>query len=572
MGFPQDGGGAQRPREEEQEGDKDEELVIVHFNDVYNVEPRQQEPVGGAARFVSAVRSLPSPLVLFSGDAFGPSLLSTALTRGGQMPPVLNAAGVGGACLGNHDLDFGLEQLSTLMAECSFPWLCANILDASTMQPLPGLQRSLLLKWRGWRVGLIGLVEREWLDTLGAVEPEDLAYVDFVTEGRRLAEALRSDEGADVVIALTHMRDNNDERLAREAGDLIDLVLGGHDHHYSTRTVNNALIVKSGTDFREFTVLRLRRTHNTDAPTNNINGNGNHSKGRFSVTHERVEVTKAVPEDPQIKEVVDGFLDAMGRQLDEPVGIVAVGFASIRLRETNAGSLVCDIAREGICGAADCALFNSGTFRSDAVHGPGAVTGRDLLALLPMMDVVVLVEMSGEQLLEALENGVSGIALTFDAAKPPGSRLLRDSVLVNNAPIDLTRTYKVATKEYLLEGRDGYDVLKGCKVLVDGETGPTLPQLLRKHFAALAVLNNWHPPQDPGVARAAARFLARGHAVSSHDNKSHDGHHHHAGDHLAHVNAAQYACRPPRAGKRIVCLNKAVEPTEPLEEGEGEGG
>lgn len=55
----------------------EDSIVIVHFNDVYNVEPRQSpEPIGGAARFCTAVKSLQhlNPLILFSGDAFSPSM------------------------------------------------------------------------------------------------------------------------------------------------------------------------------------------------------------------------------------------------------------------------------------------------------------------------------------------------------------------------------------------------------------------------------------------------------------------------------------------------------------------
>ena len=68
-------------------------LVILHFNDVYNIDEQQKEPVGGAARFASMIKSLNDPLVLFSGDAFNPSTLST-VTKGKQMPPILNAFGV----------------------------------------------------------------------------------------------------------------------------------------------------------------------------------------------------------------------------------------------------------------------------------------------------------------------------------------------------------------------------------------------------------------------------------------------------------------------------------------------
>jgi 5'-nucleotidase len=74
---------------------------------VYNIESRAVEPVGGAARMAAAMKALrhENPLVLFSGDCLNPSLMS-AFTRGEQMVPVLNALGVHAAAVGNHDCAF----------------------------------------------------------------------------------------------------------------------------------------------------------------------------------------------------------------------------------------------------------------------------------------------------------------------------------------------------------------------------------------------------------------------------------------------------------------------------------
>lgn len=104
-------------------------LTILHFNDVYNIDGDPD-----AACFVGQVKALAArldPLVLFSGDAYNPSLMST-ITLGKQMVPVLNAAGVRAACVGNHEFDFGVDVFEGLAADCQFPWLLANVLDAAT--------------------------------------------------------------------------------------------------------------------------------------------------------------------------------------------------------------------------------------------------------------------------------------------------------------------------------------------------------------------------------------------------------------------------------------------------------
>lgn len=86
-----------------------------------------------------------------------------------------------------------------------------------------------------FQIGIIGLVEEEWLATLATIDAEQVEFRDFVAEGRRLAQLLKGPHHhCDYVIALTHMRFPNDCRLAENV-DEIDLILGGHDHVYDVR-------------------------------------------------------------------------------------------------------------------------------------------------------------------------------------------------------------------------------------------------------------------------------------------------------------------------------------------------
>ena len=113
-----------------------------------------------------------------------------------------------------------------------------------------------------------------------------------------------------------------------------------------------------------------------------------------------------------------------------------------------------------------------------------------------MVDSVSMLEVKGQQLIQALENGVSqypklegrfpqvsGIHFSFDPSKPSGSRVCPDSVLVNGRPVELNHSYKLVTKGYIAQGRDGYDVFKQCRVLVSEEEGPILASIVRNHFS-----------------------------------------------------------------------------------------
>ena len=86
------------------------------------------------------------------------------------------------ACIGNHDFDHGLEPLAGLLESCDFPWLLSNVFDADTGLPLGGAMETHVLDWQGRRIGLMGLVEPDWMATLAAIEEDAIKYVDFVEQ------------------------------------------------------------------------------------------------------------------------------------------------------------------------------------------------------------------------------------------------------------------------------------------------------------------------------------------------------------------------------------------------------
>ncbi|GBP80721.1 hypothetical protein EVAR_57192_1, partial [Eumeta japonica] len=302
-------------------------VLIVHYNDVYNIEQttseysfdkEDTEPVGGALRFSTAVKALHNPLVLFSGDAFSPSMY------------------------------FGLETLSNLVAQCNFPWLMSNVIDNETGRPLGDGKITHALVYNGHKIGLIGLVEQEWLDTLATINPEEVTFIDFLQAGSKLASQLKQ-EGCEYVIALTHMRTPNDIKLAEGCNE-IDLILGGHDHVYEVIEVNNKYIVKSGTDFRQFSKITISFENDTTR-----------------VDIHDVHVTSLYPEDPVLKEKVEKYSSLIEGKMDEVLGKFCVPlegrFSSIRRAESNLGNWVCDVLLAAT--GADLVVINSGTFRSD---------------------------------------------------------------------------------------------------------------------------------------------------------------------------------------------------------------
>lgn len=467
------------------ENEKINKLRIIHFNDVYNIESRRQEPCGGASRFINILNNLinENTLVFFSGDAFSPSNLSN-LFKGKQMCEILNHCSINAACLGNHDFDFGKDSLDNLVRECKFPWLLSNVKDSLTNETLCGSLVYHIEHINNLKIGIIGLVEEEWINTLGTIDTDELNYEPFLLSGNRLSLELKEKHSCDLVIALTHMRLPNDLILANKIKH-IDLILGGHDHSYYCEYVNNSKwLIKSGCDFRELTCIELN--------------------GKKIKKIEKYIVDSLVEENKNISNIINKYLAELDRQLDVILGEVKVDldgrFDLIRKQETNLGNFICDIILSRV--DADCCLLNGGSFRSDTIHPKGQFKIRDLKSILPFEDNLVVIEVTGQKLYEALENGVSqyptlegrfpqigGMRFEFDPYKPCYSRINPSKVEIKDSTLDLNKLYKLCTKKYLFNGKDGYISFKNSKVIIDDEQMPPLFNIVQDYFNTIKLLN-----------------------------------------------------------------------------------
>lgn len=178
----------------------------------------------------------------------------------------------------------------------------------------------------------------------------------------------------------------------------------------------------------------------------------------------------------------------LGKVIGECTTELDARAAFLRTSETSIGNFVSDVMREEF--GADVAIMNSGTIRSDNVYAPGPITMKTMLQMFPFEDVMVVVRVSGADVLAGLENGVSkypahegrfpqvsGLRFTFDPARPPGSRVT--DVSVGGRPLELDKSYSMVTKPYMLEGKDGYECFQGKEFIVDKENGQLLTLMIR---------------------------------------------------------------------------------------------
>eukprot|EP00063_Salmo_salar_P051791 XP_014026626.1 PREDICTED: trifunctional nucleotide phosphoesterase protein YfkN-like isoform X3 [Salmo salar] len=286
---------------------------------------------------------------------------------------------------------------------------------------------SSILEWNGLKIAFMGLVEEDWLDTLGTVDKNNIKYIDYVETADRLSAELR-DKGVDLGIALTHTRWHNDVRLASESNG-VDLILGGHGHEYGVLEVNGILIVKSGSEFRYLS--------KSDGVKD--------QDGTFKYSCEKIATMKDLEEDAEIQQSVKGYTDNMQHMFGKVLCHIEVAldghYAAVRRAECSLGNLIIYAMLEAT--RAEVAFLNSGTLRFDLLHPVGPLTMHDLLQILHINDLVLVVEATGQQLFEGLENGVrnypaldgrfpqvSGIQFGFDPNGKPGHRVIAETVKV----------------------------------------------------------------------------------------------------------------------------------------------
>jgi 2',3'-cyclic-nucleotide 2'-phosphodiesterase (5'-nucleotidase family) len=439
-------------------------LTFLHLNDIYEHLPRDGR--GGLAEIATLIArergAAPGPVFLtFGGDLISPSLASS-ITEGAHMIGIFNALGTDVAVLGNHEFDFGPVVTAQRIGESRFPWLGANVLGADG-RPFGGAVATVIRQAGPLRIGFAGVL------TAATPRVSRAPGIDFTPELPALqaaAAALRA-EGADLVVALTHLDLEQDREAQRLPG--IDLVLGGHDHDPAGLLERDVLMLKAGSDAHWLGVVELAVEHGEGRPA------------RVTQVGWRMLPNVGTPPDPAIAPMVAEVETLLDGALGEPLARLAAPLdsrtATVRGREAAIGNLFADALRAHL--SADVALINGGGLRGNREYPVGhALTRRDLVAEAPFGNVVMALELTGAELLQVLRNGVSrvedldgrfpqvsGLRFSYDPRAPRDDRVRE--VTVGGAPLDPARRYRLATTDYLRQGKDGYELLAQVPVLVD---------------------------------------------------------------------------------------------------------
>ena len=481
---------------EAQEGN---DIVILHTNDVHcGIEDGlTYAGVSAYARAMEEQYGAENVTLVDAGDAVQGGPIGT-LTRGEYLVDIMNQVGYDIFVPGNHEYDYQMPRMLELMDMLDATVVSSNFLDLSTGESV--FAPYTILSYGDVDVAYVGITTPESFtkSTPAYFQDEDGSYLYSFCEdesGQALYDNVQASvdaartEGADYVVAVAHLGVDvssapwrSTDVIANTHG--IDVMIDGHSH----------------------TTIDGQEVLNEDGETVLLNQTGTKlsALGQVVIDPDTGEIsagliTEYQERDPDTQAFVDSINQEFSIILSQVVASTDVALTTvdpstgeriIRSQETNLGDLCADAYREVL--DADVGLINGGGIRADIAAGE--ITYEDIISVHPYNNQATSVRVTGQQLLDALELGarytpyenggflhVSGLTYTIDTTIPSsvvtdvqdnfvrvdGAYRVKD-VMVGGEPLDLERTYVVASHDYmLLSGGDGMTMFDGAEVVKD---------------------------------------------------------------------------------------------------------
>lgn len=492
----------------------------IKLADPQNPDNKVTVAAGGAERMATLVAQIkaknPNHVFVAAGDLVGASPLLSALFHDEPTIESLGMMGLDVASVGNHEFDQGVAELlrkqrggchptdgckgPTEFKGATYQYLAASSIDQKTGQPI--LPAYAIKRFEGVSIGFIGLTLK---GTPELVSPRAIAGVRFDDEAEtvnRLVPELER-QGVHTFVVLIHEGGSPTggyNECPGISGPIVDivkkldkrvgLIVSGHTHRAYNCRIDDRLVTsgdKYGTLVTEID-LRLDR-----------------ASGRLlEARADNVVVRPELAKDPRQTLLIDSYQRVAQPLIDRPVGFLSKA-VSKEGEDKNAGGgstvgqLVADsmlaAMRSPENGGAQIAFTNVGGVRTGIIHrDDDHVTFGDLFATLPFSNALVVVEMSGEQLRQVLEQQwqandskflalqvSQGLSYRWDKRRPVGARLVPGSLMLDGRPVTPTQTLRVAINDFLQVGGDGFTVFSQARFV---QAGPMAVDALEGYFKA----------------------------------------------------------------------------------------
>uniref|UniRef100_UPI0031D0C9D4 bifunctional metallophosphatase/5'-nucleotidase n=1 Tax=Streptomyces hawaiiensis TaxID=67305 RepID=UPI0031D0C9D4 len=468
------------------------------------------------------------------GDMVGASPLLSGLFHDEPTIEALNKLDLDVTSVGNHEFDEGAKELGRLQnggchpkdgcysdkkfEGADFPYLAANVLDEKTKKPI--LKPYWVWKKNGVKVGFIGVTLEGTPDIVSAEGVKGLSFKDETETINKYAKVLQK-QGVKSIVALIHeggfpaSTSYNYDCDSPGAGDgisgpivdiaknvtpQVDALVTGHTHNaYVCSIADPAGKPRMVTSAASFGRLYTDTTLTYDRRTGDI--------ARTAVKSANRVVTRDVPKAPDMTELISKW-----NTLAAPIGNKPIGYISGDIGNTGTESPLGDLIADAqlahgkqLDPETDLALMNPGgiraplTYAAKAAEGDGVVTYAEGFTVQPFANTVNLQNFTGAQVIQALQEQVSGpnaaapkilqvssgLTYTLDLTKSGADRVVTDSIKLNGSAIDPSATYRVATNSFLAGGGDGFPTLgQGTNDVVGSDDLAALEQYLTANSSA----------------------------------------------------------------------------------------
>ncbi len=432
------------------------------------------EVVGGISRIATLLKQIRqesgNPVIVISS---GDDLMGSYFRQfdGKAIFGLMESAGYEVLGLGNHEFDTGPGVLAEALDTVGFTALCSDLQVENTVLS-QSCHPYLLREYQGVQIGLFSLMTEDFpVVTLTG----DVTIVDNQIKAAEKAIKTLKQQGAQVIIAVTHIGADLDRKLAATVNG-IDIIVGGHSHDYlyELETINNTLIINGGEKGSALAQLDVSLDKDSKVIPD-------------SAAYSLLPVISEIKPDP----ATEAKLSVFRQQLPATtvVGTTEKEWdltkATLRSRESSVANMITDIIRKQF--DVDVVLYNGGTFRGNATYQPGSVSDTMLAEIDEFENNVFLLTMQGKYIQEILEHSASligqggflqgsGFQVTIDsgaqpqqltgkdntdfAVSKPGNRIKEIRILANDGswqPLDIERNYRLASNDFLVKlGGDRY--------------------------------------------------------------------------------------------------------------------
>jgi len=438
----------------------EKEIVILSINDFHG----SLAPAGsnvGAAKLVDAMKTEKAKnpegtIIVSAGDNYQGSALSNLL-YGEPVSAMLKEMGLELSAVGNHEFDWGVDRISKWAEDGGFTFVCTNIYDIRTNEPVDWAEPFVIIEKEGVKVGFIGLATPETAyKTLKAnvVNYEFRDPVEVITEWVPKVK----DAGADIIVALTHLGSFQDkegnitgEAAALCAVDGVDAVISAHTHMRVSGLVDGKPLVQAYKNGRTIAKITFVLDENNELLS---------AEPSLDNLYERADTLK---DDANTLAIYNKYEEELGPVLGKVLGKTTVTLDHDRYAGPSLlGEWSCDIMRNKA--GVQIAMTNGGGLRVPVPAGE--ITAGILYEVMPFDNTLYTMKLSGADIKANIEHGImnddigwiqiSGVRVTYNSEAEAGNRIT-SMVLEDGTPVEMDEYYTVVTNDFMFTGGDNYN-------------------------------------------------------------------------------------------------------------------